>query len=391
MGNTETYDVIVIGAGPAGAEAAMAAGRAGANTLCLSINLDNVGFPPATPLLVADDQDVRGPMLVELATLGGILPQLLKQEGVPAPSGAAAGHSGRVLIDRRNLGLAYKEALESAENVHLRQALVLTVEAVETPGLQKKADSARWQVKTKLGECFNAGALVVAAGTFLGGKVDDAGVIAPGGRAGEIPANALARTLDGLGCRLTRIFSETPPRIESAPADAAAAGKTDIADTTAAAAVNMATDNDAVKAASDYELLDDGRQLGELMVSGFWSQGNRMEQQQALRETGRWDRAWMTRSSWSVTHLALAAAQVDQSLEALFLEGIFFAGRVAGTCNYVEAAVTGLVAGAGAAARATGRPRPDLIIKSKYVDKICTAVAEQESRPVTIRIAGPGC
>lgn len=435
--------MIVIGAGPAGAEAAMASARAGASTLCLCINLDNIGFPPATPLLVAGDQDVRGPMLQELAALGGALPRLLGQDGVLAPPAAIGGGSGRVIVDRRHLGLAYKEALENTMNLYLRQALVVKIERCGTCGsgeepepsqLQvdsenksgpppgpvvteeksgpppvftdnkaaltgrpvntNKAAPAGWQVITRLGECFRARALVVAAGTFLGGQVNDAGVITPGGRTGEIPANALGRELEDLGLTLTRIYAEAAPRIDGPHQDADAAGAGDAVAKNMPGTIAQDGNDTSASVASGlpaYELIADGRQLGELMVGGFWPQGNRMAQLRAMEKIGYQEPVWMTRSSWSLTHLALTAKQVGQNLEALRQPGIFFGGRVAGSCNYTEAAVTGLVAGAGAASRAIGQPCPELIMKSKYVVKICAAVARQESRPVTIRITGPGC
>lgn len=412
----EVYDVMVIGAGPAGAEAAMAAGRAGAATLCLTINLDTTGFHPATPLLVEDAGDIRGPMLAEMERLGGVLPKLLGREGVTAAApagvrGPDAGIAGRVVIDRRNLGLAYKEELESAPGVQLRQALVTSLKPHEAgvadpplgggvakaPHQEGKAPGAdlppRWRLTTKLGESFAARAVVVATGTFLAGVVDDGGVERPGGRLGEIPSNALARSLRELGVGLTQIFSESPPRVDSRTAGGAGIPVITAGEPVTASAEEPAQSHDAggrVQPAAG--LIPDGIQLRELMVAGFWPRGGRTGQLAELRGLAPGlEQAWMTRPAWSVTHLALAAGQVDRELESVAHRGLFFAGRGAGTCNYVEAAVTGLAAGTAAAARATGRPHPDLTNNTKYVDMIRRAVSRQEKRPVTIRVAGPGC
>jgi len=376
MDTVNKFDVVVIGAGPAGAEAAMAAGRAGANTLCLSINLDSVGFHPATPLLVENSQDVRTGMLKELAELGGVLPRLLEQDGIKAPPPATASRPGRIVINRRNLGLAYKEALESSGHVQLRQALVVNLmRALPASGRENAGDetvAARWQIATKLGEMFTTEAVVVATGTFLDGIVDEGGVMVPGGRLGEIPSRALAVALGDLGFGLTKIFSETPPRIDAASIRAPEPGGT-------------------VHDIGGAELIADGDQLNELMVGNIWLRGSRDSQLAAIRERGgTLDQAWMNRASWSVTHLALAEEQVDPTLEASAHPGIFFAGRAAGTCNFTEAAVTGLVAGLGAA-RAAGHQLPKLTNNTKYKEMICAAIAGQESRPVTIRIDGPGC
>ena len=96
------FDVLVIGAGPAGSEASMAAAGAGAHTLCLTINLDMVGYPPATPALVDGPGDPRVLLLEEMTALGGRLPDALAREGVVVYGDPA----GKLLVARCPLGLA---------------------------------------------------------------------------------------------------------------------------------------------------------------------------------------------------------------------------------------------------------------------------------------------
>ncbi|MFA5809096.1 MAG: FAD-dependent oxidoreductase [Thermoleophilia bacterium] len=349
------FDVLVIGAGPAGSEASMAAAGAGAHTLCLTINLDMVGYPPATPALVDGPDDPRVSLIKEVTALGGRLPDALTREGVVV----ASEPEGKLFVDRRLLGLAYKEMLENEEGLELRQALVTSLEP-STDG---------WIVGTKLGERFSAATVVVAAGTFLLARVDDGGVVVPGGRIGEIPANALAKNLQMAGFQMIEVEAATMPRLDSRSVD----HEVDY------------------KSKSGHRLLVDGRQLGEMLGYGLESHGNRDSQLRLLREHAGLSAAWITRPSYSVFHYVLAAYQIGTNLESQALPGLFFAGRAAGSCNYLEAATLGLLAGRGAAMRQRAHDSNVLISDTNFVSKLCRRIAEQESRPVTIRTDDPGC
>lgn len=352
--NVPSFDTIVIGAGPAGSEAALAAARSGARTLCLAINLDNVGFHPATPVLVDDDQDTRRILLEEMEILGGTLPSLIHQHEVTAERARGGGFGGPLVIDRRGLGLAYKEAVEAEEGVQLRQALVTSLEPVTAPDSQTG-----WIVTGNLGEKFMAPGVVVAAGTFLKGIVADGGDILPGGRRGEIPANALALWLQNLGLKMTEVEASSPSRLDSR----------------SIGSNSMSGD-----------FVTDGCQLGEVMASQIACEGNRCHQLlQIIQETGQ-EKAWMTRSAYRSRHLVLAAGQVGADLESLKHPGLFFAGRAAGSHSFTEAAALGFIAGKNAAAGALGRASKDKRLTDipKYVDILCRSISCEENRPVTV-------
>ena len=342
------YDVIVIGAGPAGCEASLAAGRAGAHVLCLTINLDNIGLHPAGPLLAGGEKDPRYRLLRELRELNGVLPVLLDKEGIANTAEAAAG---RVVIDRRRLSLAYKETVETAARIELRQALVTGLQPV----------SGAWHVETRLGECFTAGCLVIATGTQLEGKVHEGGTVAPGGRHGEIPSNSLAACLQSLGLALERANATCFPRLDSR---AAPLGPS---------------------------LLPDGSQLGELYALDLEFPGDRAAQLASIRTLPELDSAWMTRPLFTVRHWILSHGQVSTHLQCLRHPGLFVAGRAAGACNYSEAAALGLIAGSNAAIQSAGKAPNCLTTNKKVVTKLCEIVASQEIRPVTIRREPPGC
>lgn len=348
------YDVIVIGAGPAGCEAALAAAGMGARTLCLTINLDNVGFPPANPIIADGPEDRRLELLAEIQELGGALPGLLSRDEV-----ARVMTDGTLIADRRNLGLAYKELLETSTGVLPRQALVTSLEYRD----------GGWRVETRLGELFTASSVIVAAGTFLMGQVDDGVSKVPGGRMGEIPANSLAKSLQMQDIELTRIEAVNMPRL--------AAGTLPL--------------TDPPLESNGYRFLPDGAQLHEQYMYGPYLQGSRAEQLNAIRKLTGLDDAWMTRAAYSIDCLALAAGQVDPDLEAVNNPGLFFAGRSSGSCNYTEAAATGLVAGRRAAAAGHDQAGTNLTSNKILVTKLCQAIAHQENRPVTVRIDGDGC
>lgn len=355
----ERYDVIVVGAGPAGCEAAVSAANLGAKTLCLTINLDSIALHPAGPVLADGKDDPRSALLQELRATGGVLPEILMREGTTAD----VPEKGRVLIDRRRVSLAYKARLEHTEGVELRQGLVVSLEPQD----------GYWVVRTKLEEAFSASCVIVAAGTYLNGTVTEAGVSVPGGRHGEIPSNGLAACLAALGINLE-------------PANATCFARV------------------AAGSAGGAGLPPDGEALRELYALGIELDGSRAHALQIIRSSpgcgkppaataapGGLTRAWITRSQFTVRHLILSADQVGRDLQSRPHPELFFAGRAAGSCNYAEAAALGMFAGDNAAVRAKCLAGGRLIKDQKIIKKLVAAIAEQQARPVTIRKPPPGC
>ena len=198
------YDVAVIGAGHAGIEAALAAARLGCRTAVFSINLDAVGNCPCNPSIGGT---AKGHLVREIDALGGEMGKatdatLIQLRMLNRGKGPAV-HSLRAQIDRRAYSAYMKLALEKQTNLELRQA--------EITDISKKDN--KWNLTTGLGAVYSATSVVIATGTFLGGKIFIGDVSYASGPDGMFPANKLTEALKSLGIKLRRFKTGTPARV----------------------------------------------------------------------------------------------------------------------------------------------------------------------------------
>lgn len=202
---SQEYDVIVIGAGHAGIEACLASARLGCKTAVFTINLDWVGNMPCNPSIGGTS---KGHLVREIDALGGEMGKAadkysLQSRMLNLGKGPAV-HSLRAQIDRREYSAGMKHTLELQENLDIRQGEIIDI---------KKLDSGMWQVKTRLEALFTAKAVIIATGTFLGGRVYIGDISYESGPDGMFPATDLAAALKKLDIPLRRFKTGTPPRI----------------------------------------------------------------------------------------------------------------------------------------------------------------------------------
>lgn len=208
---SESYDVAVIGAGHAGIEAGLAAARLGCKTAVFTINLDWIGNMPCNPSIGGTS---KGHLVCEIDALGGEMGKAadkysLQSRMLNLGKGPAV-HSLRAQIDRREYSKGMKHTLELQENLDVRQAEIIDL---------RRCENGLWQFKTKLEAIFTAKAVVLATGTFLGGKVYIGDVSYASGPDGMFPANELSKALYALDIPLRRFKTGTPSRVNKRSVD----------------------------------------------------------------------------------------------------------------------------------------------------------------------------
>jgi tRNA uridine 5-carboxymethylaminomethyl modification enzyme len=205
MIDQKKYDVIVIGAGHAGCEAALAAARMGCSTLMLTMNLDSIALMSCNPAIGGL---AKGQLVKEIDALGGEMAKIIDRTGIQFRilnrSKGPAVRGTRAQADKQRYRLAMKEAVEKLRGLDVKQGLVeeILVEGNKIAG-----------VKTNIGVTYSASTAIVTTGTFLKGLIHIGLVHYPSGRAGEFPSVGLSDCLRRLGFELGRLKTGTPARL----------------------------------------------------------------------------------------------------------------------------------------------------------------------------------
>jgi tRNA uridine 5-carboxymethylaminomethyl modification enzyme len=388
---TDQFDVIVIGGGHAGTEAAMAASRMGSSTLLISHNIETLGQMSCNPAIGGIG---KGHLVKEIDALGGLMAKATDLGGIQfrrlnASKGPAV-RATRAQADRVLYKAAVRYALENQPNLKLFQQAVtdLIVENEQVVG-----------VETEMGLKFKARTVVLTTGTFLGGLIHIGLENYQGGRAGDPPANKLARRLRELPFNVDRLKTGTPPRLDGRSIDFSVLqeqpGDTPIPTfsflgkasdhprqiscyithtnektheiiRTGFARSPMFTGviegvgprycpsiEDKINRFADKDshqifVEPEGLQTNEVYPNGISTSLPFDIQLAFIRSMKGFEKADIVRPGYAIEYDFFDPRDLKSSLETKFIKGLFFAGQINGTTGYEEAAAQGLIAGANA-------------------------------------------
>lgn len=403
------YDVAVIGAGHAGIEAALASARLGAKTIIFAINLDSVGNMPCNPSIGGTS---KGHLVREIDALGGEMGKAADKTQIQTRmlnrGKGPAVHSLRAQIDRREYSKYMKHVVELQENLDLKQAEIIDL---------KQTDDGLWQLKTKLEAIYTAKSVVLATGTFLGGKIYIGEVSYESGPDGMFPATELSNSLKKLGIPLRRFKTGTPSRVNRRSIDFSVLEKqegdetetpfsfeTEKADGNKSFCYIAYTNDDTKQVILDnlhrsplysgkiegvgprycpsfedkivrfpdklrhqFFIEPCGLDTEELYLQGMSSSLPEDVQLKFLRTIKGLENVEVMRTAYAIEYDCVDPLALKPSLEFLDLSGLYGAGQFNGSSGYEEAAAQGLIAGINAARRAQGKDAFILDRASSYI------------------------
>ena len=432
MVDEQHYQVIVVGGGHAGTEAALASARTGARTLLLTHNIETLGQMSCNPAIGGIG---KGHLVKEIDALGGEMGRAADRAGIQfrrlnASKGPAV-RATRCQADRQLYRQAIRHSLENQPNLTLFQQAVddLVVEGERVTG-----------VVTQMGLKFFAEAVVLTVGTFLGGRIHIGLSNFQGGRAGDPPANALAQRLRELPFRVERLKTGTPPRIDGRSIDYSqlneqpgdnpipafsfmSDGSEHPRQVSCHITHTSERAHDIIRAGLDRSPMysgviegtgprycpsiedkvvrfadrtshqifiePEGLNTHEIYPNGISTSLPFDVQQDMVHAIPGFEKAHITRPGYAIEYDFFDPRDLRASLETKFMGGLFFAGQINGTTGYEEAAAQGLIAGLNAARLVRGElawcPRRDEAYIGVLIDDLITRGTREPYRMFTSR------
>lgn len=432
MTSSYHYEVIIVGGGHAGTEAALATARQGVRTLLLTHNIEALGQMSCNPAIGGIG---KGHLVKEIDALGGLMARAADRSGIHfrvlnARKGPAV-RATRAQADRILYKAAVRKALEQQPNLSLFQQGVadLLVTGDRIIG-----------VKTQLGIAFYAPAVVLTVGTFLGGRIHVGLANHEGGRAGDPPANVLALRLRELPFRTGRLKTGTPPRIDGRTIDFSRlevqpgdepvpvfsflgtvrehppqmpchiartntqtheiihasldrsplySGKIEGIGPRYCPSIEDKVVRFSGKSSHQIFIEPEGLETSEVYPNGISTSLPFDAQEALVRSIEGFERAHITRPGYAIEYDFFDPRDLKPSLETSCLQGLYFAGQINGTTGYEEAAAQGLIAGLNAGLQVRGReawwPRRDEAYIGVLIDDLITRGTNEPYRMFTSR------